>query len=228
MPITYSTEKRDQAKSLREQGKTLREISRKLNISLSTTQLWVKEVKLSEIQRDNIASKHKCKLFQGRNKFIEKQKHQKNQRESKIFLQAKNEIELKKTDSFFILGLALYWAEGFKKDHSLGFVNSDPIMIQKWLKWIKTYCEITKADIRLRVQINEIYRQNITAVQLYWSKLLKIPTTQFQTPYYQSSKSKQEVFDPNYFGLLRIRVVGTRLIFIRILGWLEGLKQASY
>lgn len=124
-----------------------------------------------------------------------------------------------------MMGLALYWAEGFKKDHSLGFVNSDPGMIQVFLKWLKTYGEVNAASIRLRVQIHEVYKPTISSIQSYWADLLQIPVSQFQTPFYQISRSKPAFVDPTYKGLLRIRVIGTRTLFIKILGWLAGLKE---
>jgi hypothetical protein len=228
MPIVHSIEKKRKSVFLRENGKSLRTIARELTISLSTAQLWTREVILSNEQKQNIVTEHREKLIAGRTKFIEHRKAQKNKKELKIFTDAKNEILVKKSDSFFIIGLALYWAEGSKKDHSLGFINSDPAMVQVFLRWLKTYGKFDPINIHPRLQIHEIYKSNTNAIQSYWSDLLQIPLSQFQTPFYQVSKSKPTLVDPEYKGLLRIRVSGTRNLFIKILGWLEGLKQINY
>lgn len=225
MPFLYSIEKRNKAVFLRNQGMSLRTIAKKLNVSLSTVQAWTKKVILSNEQRQAIAVNHKLKLDLGRSRFIEKRKAEKTKTELVIFSQAKKEVQTKKSDSFFIMGLALYWAEGFKKDHSLGFVNSDPVMIKIFLRWLKTYGEFDISNIRLRVQIHEIYRPKITLIESYWSDLLQVPISQFQRPFYQVSKSKPILLDHRYKGLLRIRIVGTRNLFIKILGWLEGIKN---
>lgn len=228
MPRIHSIDKKRQAVLLRsKEGQSLRNIAKKLNISLSTAQLWTKGITLSKEQELKIATERTRKLIHGQKQYLKRTKAQKYQRESDIFSIAENEVDSKKLDSFFIMGLALYWAEGFKKDYSLGFVNSDPIMIQIFLEWLRKYGECNPADVRLRVQIHEIYKPHIHSIQLYWSELLHIPITQFQKPFYQISKS-QATFDPNYKGLLRIRVIGTRNLFLRILGWLEGLKKITF
>jgi hypothetical protein len=228
MPLFHSTDKRKQAISLRESGKSLRTIAQKLNVSLSTAQLWTREIILSEEQKQHIIAEHRRKLRLGQRRFIEERKSQKIKNELEIFTKAKKEIQVKKSDSFFIMGLSLYWAEGFKKDHSLGFINSDPVMIQVFLKWLKTYGDFDPINIHPRLQIHEVYKGNTALIQSYWSELLKIPLSQFQAPFYQISKSKPTLVDPEYKGLLRIRVSGTRGLFIQILGWLEGLRTLSY
>jgi hypothetical protein len=225
MPFFYSIEKKKQAIHLRQLGNSLRTIAKDLNISVSTAQLWTKEINLLEEQKQKINNEHREKLILGRSKYIKEKKDQKKRRELKIFIDAKKEVFAKRSDSFFIMGLSLYWAEGFKKDHSLGFVNSDPVMIQKFLQWLKKYGDFNSIDIHPRIQIHEIYNSNIESIQLYWSQLLGIPLSQFNIPFYQKSKSNPTLIDPEYKGLLRIRVSGTRDLFIKILGWLEGLKE---
>jgi len=228
MPIVHSSKIKKQAILLRRKGDSLRTIAKKLQISLSTAQLWTKEVILSEEQKQKIFTEHQLKLQLGQTKFREQRKLHKINNESELFLKAKNEIKFKKTDPFFILGLSLYWAEGFKKDHALGFINSDPNMVKIFKRWLERYGDYDDANIHPRVQIHEVYRDNIEDIQLYWSNILEIPTTQFQKPFYQKSQSQPLLIDPNYKGLLRIRISGTRSLFIKILGWLEGLKAESF
>lgn len=225
MPLIHSSEKKEQAILLRKNGQGLRSVAKQLSISLSTAQLWTKEVILSKEQKQHIAIEHRKKLMLGQRKFIEQRKAQKVEKELQTFTKAKKEIRDKKSDAFFMIGLALYWAEGFKKDHSLGFVNSDPVMIQIFLKWLKTYGEISSRNIRLRLQIHDVYRASTESTQLYWSHLLHVPVSQFQAPFYQLSKFRPTSIDPTYRGLLRVRVIESRELFIKILGWLEGLKS---
>lgn len=224
MPIKYSSEKRSEAIQLRSKGKSLRSIARELEISLSTAQLWTKEVILSDSQKQKIFADHQRKFHIGQKNFIDKRRALKTEKESKIFTQAKKEVSLKWKDSFFIFGLALYWAEGFKKDHSFGFVNSDPIMIKLFFEWLKRYGNVNVEDVRLRVQIHGIYENRIDQIQDYWARQLEIPLTQFQKPFFQTSKSSPPVVDQSYMGLLRIRAIKKRDFFIQLLGWLEGIK----
>jgi hypothetical protein len=227
MTKIHSIDKKQQAIRLRGQGKSLRVVAKKLNVSLSTAQLWTKGVILSEEQKLKISLTHARKLVLGRDQYNARRRVQKTEREKFIFFNAKKEMVERKSDSFFIMGLALYWAEGFKKDHSLGFVNSDPVMIAAFLKWLNVYGDCKDTNIRLRVQIHEIYKPHIEATQLYWSNLLEVPVAQFQMPFFQVSKTKPNLIDPTYRGLLRIRIIGARDLFVKILGWLEGLRELS-
>jgi hypothetical protein len=101
-------------------------------------------------------------------------------------------------------------------------------MVQMFLKWLKTYGEFDPINIHPRLQIHEVYRANTASIQSYWSELLQVPLSQFQAPFYQLSKSKPTLVDPDYKGLLRIRVIGTRNLFVKILGWLEGLRELNF
>src|SRR5690349_5471817 len=109
MPLIHSTTKRDQAVYLRGSGKNLRSIAKELKISTSTVQLWTKNVILSDEQKQNIANEHRHKLMAGQSKFIKQRKAKKIENELATFTEAKNEIVVRKSDSFFIMGLALYW-----------------------------------------------------------------------------------------------------------------------
>lgn len=227
MPIKHSTIKISKARSLRQRGESLRSVAQKVGIALSTAQLWTNDIELTKKQKSLLTQNHQEKLQQGRIRYAEKNKVVRKSKESLIFNTAITELPNRKTDSFFIAGLCLYWAEGFKKDHSLGFVNSDPFMMKLFLEWLKRYGEINEKNIRVRLQIHQVYKTNIASIQNYWSNFLQIPKEQFQRPYFQISQSNPNFIDPNYKGLLRIRVIGSRDFFVKILGWLEGLKKIT-
>ena len=132
--------------------------------------------------------------------------------------------QLSKRD-LFIGGINLYWAEGFKKDNLVGFANSDPNMIKIFILWLTNCCNITQDRIKCRLGVNESYKQKTKELELYWSKILHIPLTQFQKPYIQKVQWKKLYDNPEeYHGVLRIRVSKSIDLLRKIHGWIEGMN----
>lgn len=196
---------------------------------LSTVHLWTRDIQLSSDQREALEQKHK-KAFEKGRVLAQQINHEKSKLiKSELMTLGKNEVDEINTRELFLIGVALYWAEGFKKDNRLGFANSDPEMIRLFLRWLAEIFKIEKKDIRLRVGINNSHRDRIKDIQDYWSRITSIPKTQFQQPYYQISKQLKVYPDrKSYFGVLRIRVNSHNDKFWKILGMIEGMKKTAY
>ncbi len=144
--------------------------------------------------------------------------------EKHLFEAARTHTVPMSREAFYYLGLALYWSEGFKKEYSLGLVNSDPYLIKIFIQWLCAFGNVDLGDITIRVQINKIYQPYIAQVEQKWSDILSIPLLQFQKPYFQTSK-RMEMYDPYYLGLVRVRARGARKFFVNTLGSIESLRQ---
>ena len=126
----------------------------------------------------------------------------------------------------FLSGVSLYWAEGFKKDNQMGFSNSDPEMIRFFILWLERCCDISKERLRLRVGINEQFKEVVNEIQEFWSTTLKIPLNQFQKPFFQKVMWKKTYDNPErYHGVLRVRVSRSSELLRMMYGWIEGLKK---
>lgn len=224
--LLYNKKVKEKCRELRKQGKSFREIASLLKLPPATVFLWAKTVDISQEDKVKLHKKSLDSLQQGRllAQTAKKQKYNQEvecnlnlgkQRIGKCF--TKRELDC--------IGVALYWAEGFKKDHRLGFANSDPIMIKLFLFWLEESLGVPKSEIRLRVGINKLFEDRIKEIEQYWSDTTGIPLNQFQKPFYQNSKLNR--LYPNhktYFGVLRIRANGQRKTFEVILGMIEGMK----
>jgi hypothetical protein len=124
----------------------------------------------------------------------------------------------------FLIGAALYWAEGGKNQRKTVFINSDPKMILLWIKWVTTCLNIPKERLTCRLEINEIYNSELNNMEKYWSDLTVIPKTQFTKASLKHSQSKKIYQNnSNYHGSLQLTVKkGTNLNY-EILGYIEGL-----
>lgn len=214
---------------LRALGKSFREISKSLNIPLSTAHLWAKEVKISKAQKLKLSEKSKKALQTGRIKAQKTKKIKYASLVNKNYLLGKKNIGKQLSQhEVTCIGAALYWAEGFKKDNRLGFANSDPQMIRFIIHWLVDILKIPVEQIRLRVGINAYFKKKTNVIEKYWSKFTQIPLNQFQKPFYQTSHTKRIYPDrENYHGVLRIRANGQNHVFRQILGMVDTLKEST-
>ena len=124
-----------------------------------------------------------------------------------------------------MIGVALYWAEGFKKDHQVGFANIDVNMIKFFLYWLKVSFNISNTDLIFRLTANESYKEKIRDLEKFWSSELNVPLSQFSKPFFQKTLWKKRYERPNsYHGVLRVKVKKSVNLLRKIYGYIEGIS----
>lgn len=216
------------ARILRRAGLGIKTIARKLEVSSSTVSLWCRDIILSQKQYDTLMKRAHDPYYGRRKDNIIKQMKKRLDTIERLKQEGIRKIATLNWRELFIAGVALYWAEGFKKDKRLGFANSDPAMIKFFLLWLIKCCKVPKHVIRLRVGLNISHKVRISEVEAHWSQVTKISLSQFQKPFFQKFVWKKEYPKPEeYFGVLRIRANKQLPLFRKIHGWIEGLKVNS-
>ncbi|MBM3283602.1 hypothetical protein FJY90_05155 [Candidatus Gottesmanbacteria bacterium] len=217
---------RKKARQLRKKGLGIKTIANELGVSSSTTSIWCRDIILMPFQVKELERRAHDPFYGKRAENIYRQKMKCLEKIELLKQKGIKEVGNLTKRELFIAGIALYWAEGFKKDKLLGFANSDPVMIKFFLNWLIKSCHVRKMDIRLRVGLNISHKTRINEVQDYWSKITDISKEQFQKPYFQKFTWKKEFPKPEeYFGVLRIRANKKLTLFRKIHGWIEGLKM---
>lgn len=197
---------KQKAMELRIDGASVKDIAKKLQVSVGSVSLWCQNIKLSEAQRARLFKSKYPRMAYGRMCGALFQKAKKR----KALLSAKKEAEklkgLKKSE-FFVAGLALYLAEGSKKMGRVQFTNSDPRVINFMLKWFNHFYHTTKNDIKCSILINKIHRKRDSKIKQFWQKYLKIKPEKFNDIRYIKTKQKKKYanFD-QYFGTFSFRV----------------------
>lgn len=212
------------ARELRKNGKSIGNIARLLKVAKSSVSLWCEDIFLSELQKSrlfkaNVQAVKKGSLIANENK--------KRERLTRVMFY--KSIGIKKIGKLskrelFLVGVALYWAEGGKNQRKVVFINSDPRMILLWMNWIIVCVNIPKERLTCRVEINEVYKDRLAIMENYWSKLTGISIIQFRKASLKHSLVKK-IYEDNssYHGSLQITVKrGTNLNY-EILGYIEGL-----
>jgi len=124
----------------------------------------------------------------------------------------------------FVAGVALYWAEGNKKQRRLVFSNSDPLMIKIWIKWLVDCLGISKNEITCQIGINQIHQYRLGNVEGYWSEVTGIPIANFRKASLKKVIASKVYEKPEeHFGTLNVRVRKSTNLNYLMLGLIEGL-----
>lgn len=108
-----------------------------------------------------------------------------------------------------LAGLMLYWGEGVKaKIDTVDFVNSNQKMALIFLKMLRQIYQIQER--KLRILLYCYANQNTTTLIDFWSRLLKIPKSQFTKPYIRQDFNPKKINKMPY-GLVHIRYCDKKL-----------------
>lgn len=219
---------RIKARQLRSKGSSINEISKQLNVSKSTTSLWVRDIILNIKQLETLRGKEIAGRKRGRiiNAFRQKQKR---------LDQINNyrQVGAKKIGSLtprelLLVGLSLYWAEGTKKQRKISFCNSDPLIINFLIRWLANCFHIPTTRLAAYVGINESHRCRNQKVLTYWSQTTKIPLHQFRKTSFKKTKNVKIYDHPeNHYGTLTVYVLKPADLYYKILGQIYGLSLAG-
>lgn len=188
---------------LRGKGFSFREISEKLGISKSTASLWLRDIKLSRIAKRRI-----YKLgVDGRNRGNNSVQDRIKSEDSGILSKVKNSINqcsLLKNDLKVVCAL-LYWCEGGKTEKStLSFINSDPKLVKYFIDTFRKAFDVDENRFRVLLHVHNYH--DIKKQIKFWSRITKIPKTQFTKPYNKPNTGKR--IKEDYQGCISIRYYG--------------------
>lgn len=163
-------ELQEQARVLRAQNLTLQQIATRLGISKSSVSLWVRDVPFTPSKR-----RHGPRLRPHPQQLAKAQQIEESNVQGLATIGQLNEA------AFLVAGVALYAGEGSKRDHSVGFANSDPAMIRLRCAWLRRFFEIDESRLRMRVYLHQ--GLDLEVAEEFWSTLTAISRTQFHAPY---------------------------------------------
>ena len=195
------------AESLRHQGKSIKEIARMVGISQSTASRWCSDIPLTKEQRARLDEKRRKAGAQALAPWIKKNRELKQEDIKKQVLRGGQDLGRMTKRDLFMLGLGLYWGEGYKRgSQECGFTNSDSKIIQTILAWFYTNYNVSTEHIIARLTINERYKNQTERLTTMWSRETGIPSSQFGKPSFIKGYDKSKLGDHTYRGTLRIKI----------------------
>lgn len=185
---------------LRERGFSLNEILKEINASKSSVSVWVRNVRLSNNARKRLLTKIKLgQLISAENK------RKRTEDILKKYLQeAGREIEKRSLDRVAarIFCSLLYWCEGGKSHfQGLNFTNSDPHLVRTFLFLLRKGFNLDEGKFRPCIHLHKYH--NIKSQINFWSKITKIPKSQFIKPFLKLNTGKR--IRKDYPGCIGIR-----------------------
>ncbi len=221
--------KKEKAIILRKEGKTYSEILKQVPVAKSTLTEWFREVKLTTPQFQRLTEKKLAASKRGG----EAKHRQRVARQEKIRTEALKDITHISERELWLIGTVLYWAEGtkekdFRPGPSLTFNNSDPRMIQVFIKWLLESCKVAKDRIGCEIYIHENSKNNVDKVRKYWSQITGFSLEKFSKIYFKKNKIKTNRKNVGglYYGLLRVKVSASSTLLRQVSGWTEAINQS--
>ena len=157
----HDPEIKNKAIALRKSGKSFKDISNELQISRPTIVRWVKHINITKSQQQiNILSYNKKRKMECRN--LRKQ------------YQNIGKEKAKENNQLHLIGCILYWAEGFKSRNDCGLANTDPKMIQLFLKFLRECFGITNEQINMRINCYDNNGLTIDEIESYWLEITSL------------------------------------------------------
>lgn len=213
------------ARELRKKGYSIKQIAKRLKVSVGSASSWCKDVELTPEQIKILEQHSRDPYYGKRRKYFDFLKRTKELKIGKLKRQGVNKVGKLTKREVFLVGSALYWAEGFKKDKQAGLANQDPAMIKFFIKWLQECFGYKLSDLTARTTMNISHKHRTDEINRYWSLITSIPSSEFGNPIYQNFKWKKIYENPNeYYGVLRIKVRRSQDFLRKIYGFIEGLK----
>ncbi len=219
--------KKELAQKLRKEGLSIKEISKKIKSNKSTVSYWCRDILLTKEQLGRLQDKQKAFGMKAILAVAEKKRKQRIEDTALHTERGAQDVGVITKRDLFMLGLALYWGEGYKKGSAeTGFTNSDPFVIKMILRWFTECYGIQKEDFILRVSINQLHEERIDDVVNYWAQITHLPIGQFTKPSLIKTKTVKVYANHNqHFGTLRVKVRRGTNLRRRILGSLKHLEN---
>ena len=211
---------------LRKQGFSYSEIIKEISIAKSTLSSWLKEIGLTKSQKQRLTIKKRFGQLRG----AMARKNWRIATQQKIYNRVQADIGVLTQRELWLLGVALYWAEGAKEKENrpgsgVKFSNSDPRMIRLFLHWLLVCCNINRNKIYFEIYIHEIYRPQLVGVKKYWASITGFSEENFKNIYFKKHniKTRRKNSGILYNGLLRVNVRASSELNRKITGWVMGI-----
>lgn len=190
---------KNKAFHLRSRGHSVKEIAKKLSIAQSTSSLWVRNIKLNKTAQERLKRRRLLSYYRASLKWQGKRA-----KEESMYLAAatKTVDGIKNSINHIRLYCALlYWCEGGKGYlESVKFVNSDPFLIDVFLKLFRRAFRLDEDKFRVLMHLHSYHNEE--KQKIFWSSLTKIPKDKFNKTFLKSNTRKR--IRENYPGCVMI------------------------
>lgn len=138
-----------QARKLRSEGCSVREIANKVGVSRGTVSVWVRDIKLTTEQADALSRRNP--VFHRQNAGAQANKKKGEENRQRWREQGTEEADT--SNWLHVAGCMLYWAEGWRRNNraTVAFSNSDADMMCLFVRFLREFYEISDDEISVSI-----------------------------------------------------------------------------
>lgn len=198
-------ETRTRARRMRQEGQSVREIAKLLEVSTSSVSNWVRDIELTDDQIE--ALKQNQRRYGSQNAGAKTNQHR--ALEQRRAFQDAGRARAREGSRLHLIGCMLYWAEGAKARNAVIFTNSDAEMNQLFFRFLIEELEVKDEDVRLLIHCHSSELAEISRIENYWINLLSLPVSCLnKTQIKKGSNTRRNILEN---GVCSIRVFKTAL-----------------
>ncbi len=203
---------------LRKLGKSLPYIHTKLGIPKSTLSYWLKNIELTDCQKNKLESDWKNALVKARKKAViwhndaKANRIKVSENEGRLLL---DNIDYNNKDITELALALLYLGEGTKAQSETGMGSSDPLILKFFVNSLRTIYKVPANKIKCSLHLRA--DQNPNEMMGFWSKQLNISEENFTKPY-RDNRTKGTMTYDSYKGVCIVRcgtvAIQRKLVYI--------------
>jgi hypothetical protein len=222
---------REQAVTLRRQGKSRLQIKEALGIASSTLQQIIRGEPLPPDRVTPGYAESKRRAADGVRRYWAAENPAREAARAAISAAAATELGELTDREIILAGAIAYWCEGSKsKPYRIAeyvcFINSDPALIRLFLKFLDK-AGVLRGRLRYRVHIHE--SGDVDAATRYWTSVTGAAPDQFSRPVikHHTPRTPGPRNNADYHGCLRVSVTRSSELYRQISGWAHGVMTAK-
>jgi hypothetical protein len=163
------TEEQAEARRLRADGWSVREIEQHLNVARSSVSRWVRDVELCAEARERLVSHSRL------GPMVAAEKKAARARATRASYQDRGRLLVRERDPSYAVGCSLYWAEGEKSRNCVRLVNADPEVLVCFIAFLRRHFDVPDDRICIRCNLFADHQQRQRDIEDYWLGRLELP-----------------------------------------------------
>ena len=201
---------RNEARRLRrDEGLSVKEIARRLDVAKSSVSLWVRDIELTPEQHETLRGNNAMHDRQRLAREALIRKH----RVRRLAAQDEGRMYAKVGDPLHAAGCMLFWAEGTKHRNIVQLSNSDPELLRLFAHFLREFFFVRDKDFRVTCHLFTDHVERQHEVEQFWLDVLDLPRTclckSIVNVYSKHSQKKRKNKLP--YGTCKITVHSTRV-----------------
>ncbi len=196
---------REQARELRRQGMSVRDITKITGASKSSVSLWVRDIGLTEEQKQRLKDNQRYWAAQSAGAQVNRDRA----RARRLAYQEEGRARARENRPLHLIGCMLFWAEGAKDRNRVYFVNSDPNMMKLFMRFLREEMGVDDASISMYVHSHASDPDERKRIAEYWLELLNLPMSSLRKIFVKKGSNTRHNVLRN--GVCSIRVHSSQI-----------------